>query len=79
MKTKAKAEYWCGVCVALFALACAEYTMLACQVAEERGGGGGGWGAKKTRKEKELGLNKELSCKRSRPIFCVGRPLKEFP
>ena len=25
----------CGVCVALFALACAEYTILACQVAEE--------------------------------------------
>ena len=32
-KNERKAEYWCSVCVALFALACAEYTILACQVA----------------------------------------------
>ena len=37
-KNKSKAEYWCGVCVALFALACAKYAILACQVAEETRG-----------------------------------------
>ena len=35
IKTKGKAEYWSGVCVAFCVLACAEHTMLACQVAEE--------------------------------------------